>query len=119
MILHTYMQKFTHTADDSIVKVMLAYRQTFFSLLSLLFILKSVKKALRMHKNSQCKSVNIFMKQIETTEKLYIFFIQYFSYHEKHSSETQKAYNFCLQCFFFSGLVCPLNPCSEQAALIV
>ena len=71
MILHTYMQKFTHTADDSIVKVMLAYRQTFFSLLSLLFILKSVDKIFRMHKNSQCKSFNVFMEQNESTEKLY------------------------------------------------
>ena len=40
------MQKFTHTANNSIVKVKYVYRQTFVSLLFMLFILKSVEKVL-------------------------------------------------------------------------
>ena len=48
---------------------------TFFTYYLCFLFWKVSEKCFWLHKNSQCKSVNIFMKQIETTEKLYIFFI--------------------------------------------
>ena len=46
MIWYSYMQKLTHTANNSIVKVKYVYRQAFFSIIFMLFILNSVKKVL-------------------------------------------------------------------------
>ena len=40
------MQKFTHTANNSIVKVKYVYRQIFLSRSFMLFIFKSVEKVL-------------------------------------------------------------------------
>ena len=59
------MQKFTHTSDNSVVKVMFVYRQTFFFILLLLIILNSVeKKLLNGLESTDIKSQAISSREI-------------------------------------------------------
>ena len=49
------MQKFTHTAYTSIVKVRYVYRQTFCSIVFMIFIFKTAEKCFWMHENRLMK----------------------------------------------------------------
>ena len=58
------MQKFTHTANNSIVELKCVYRQTFFSILFMLFFLNSVEKVLlNTKKTTNVKSANKLIKR--------------------------------------------------------
>ena len=82
------MQKFTRTAENSIVKVKYAYRQTIFPYYSCIYFEKCQRSAFfECIKPTNVKSTNNFVKKNDLYKKLSALFLyKCATFHEKNLS---------------------------------